>query len=336
MKINVGLVGTGFASRTRAQGLSQNDRAELVAVTSSDWQRTQQFTEQFGGKPCPDLESLLGDTGVDLVIISNRNHHHGTAVRSSLLAQKSVVVEYPLALEWQEAQALQRLAQDQNCFLHVEHIELLGGWHQALHQHLSGIGEPHLLRHITLQPKRPAGDHWTFDVSQFGFPLIGALSRIHRLTDILGQVTSVQGQVHFVDTQGQTHTTLTGVDTFRTCICQAQLQFSQGALAMVTYGKGEDLWRSERLLEIQGDRGTLRFDQDNGLLTQAQGETVLDLGSRRGLFIKDLESVLDHLQNGTPPYVSLDASLYALQVAEAIHHASLTGQTVNPADLASP
>ena len=53
-----------------------------------------------------------------------------------------------------------------------------------------------------------------------------------------------------------------------------------------------------------------------------------EIGSRRGLFAKDIAMVLDHLTIGTPLYVTSEASLYSLKVADAARQSTATGIAV--------
>lgn len=323
--LKVGLVGTGFAAQRRAESLKQNDRAALVGVCGGDTDRTANFAQNFDIQAFPDLSTLLADDTIDLVIVANRNVLHGAAVRLALHHHKHVVVEYPLALHWGEGNELALLAEQNDRLLHVEHIELLGGWHQALREQLPHLGSPQFVRYATLQPRHPAPDHWTYRLQEFGFPFVGALSRIHRLTDVLGPVSAVQAQAQFFPPLNAAEVRR---NLFTTCICTAQLFFEQGTLAIVTYGKGENVWRSERLMEVCGDRGTFRLEEDMGTLFQSSGETPVAVGGRSGLFQRDTEAVLDYLLEEKPLYVTLEASLYALKVATAIERAAATGQTI--------
>ena len=52
------------------------------------------------------------------------------------------------------------------------------------------------------------------------------------------------------------------------------------------------------------------------------------IGSRRGLFAKDIAMVLDHLTIGTPLYVTPEASLYSLKVADAAQQSAASGNTI--------
>jgi len=79
--------------------------------------------------------------------------------------------------------------------------------------------------------------------------------------------------------------------------------------------KGETLW-DERKFEVHGERRII-FNGDQGVLVQGEETTPIEVGTRRGLFALDTGMVLDHLFEGTPLYVTPDASLYALKVADA-------------------
>jgi biliverdin reductase len=237
---------------------------------------------------------------------------------------KHVIVEFPLSVDVAEARDLVVLAISQNRLLHVEHIELLGGMHQALKTHLPAVGDVFYVRYATINPQRPAPRKWTFHHDLFGFPLIGALSRIHRLTDVFGAVETVNCQTRFWDAPE------TGQSSayYRSCLCTAHLRFKNGLVAEVTYGKGENLWQPERRLEVHGESGALLFDGDEGMLVLPEERRPIEVGARRGLFAKDTANVLDHLVLGTPLYVASAASLYALKVADAARRSAETGQTV--------
>jgi biliverdin reductase len=80
---------------------------------------------------------------------------------------------------------------------------------------------------------------------------------------------------------------------------------------------------------LHGDEGTISFDGEEGKLIRGKEITDLEVGSRRGLFNLDTQKVLDHLFNDSPLYVQPEASLYALQVAEAAYQSSSKqGRTV--------
>ena len=319
LPVRVGLVGTGYAAKLRAETLRVDDRSQLVAVVGHDSETTATFSHTYGAKALDSWEQLVERDDLDLVIVSTINRDHGAICQAALQTGKHVVVEYPLSLDAAEAEELVALAQRQNKLLHVEHIELLGGLHQALKQSLATVGAVFYARYSTINAQHPAPHRWTYQQDLFGFPLTAALSRLHRLIDLFGQVATVSCQTRYWGMEKTFYTA---------CLCTAQLRFTSGLVAEVTYGKGEAFWQSERKFEVYGEKGGLIFTGNQGSLVQAEATTPIEVGDRRGLFAKDTGMVLDYLFEGTPLYVTPATSLYTLKVADAARRSAETGQTV--------
>lgn len=317
--IRVGLVGTGYAAKLRAETVNQDDRAKLVGVAGHTPEKTTEFGHIHQTQTFNAWQDLVLGDAIDLVIISGVNSEHGTIVKAALESGKHVVVEYPLAIDVDEATQVIDLAKQQKRLLHVEHIELLGGVHQAFIQALPQIGTPFYARYATVTPQHPAPRKWTYNPKLFGFPLVAALSRLHRLTHAFGKVETVSCQNRYSEAQAP---------YYSGCMCIAQLRFASGLIADVVYGKGEMVWTAERKLEVHGDRGALIFDGDEGAIVNSEGAAALAVGSRRGLFAKDTAMVLQHLIEGTPLYVQPEESLYTLKVAAAAQRSVDLGQTV--------
>jgi biliverdin reductase len=320
LPIRVGLIGTGFAAKIRAQTIQAEPRTQLIAVAGRNPDRTGAFADAFTVQAIADWETLVTRSDIDLVIVATSNRGHAAIVRGAILAGKHTIVEYPLALDLQDAAEIVALAAQQGVMLHVEHIELLGGLHQTLRQWLGEIGEVYHARYSTIVTQRPAPEKWTFHRSEFGFPLMGALSRLHRFSDLFGAVKSISCQNQYWGGEGE---------YYQTCLCTAQLRFEDSnAIGEVVYGKGEGLWENTRKFEVHGANGALIFNGDEGVLVRADGITPLDLGSRKGLFARDMELVLAHLLDGRPNYVTSAQSLATLRVADAARVSAKSGETV--------
>lgn len=318
LPLSVGLVGTGFAAKPRAETLLVEPRTKLIAVAGHTWAKTQEFAQKYQVEPLSDWLELLQRDDIDLVIIANINSLHGAIARQALLHHKHVIIEYPLALDVAEAEEIINLAKSKNLLLHIEHIEILGGLHQALREYLPQIGQVFYARYSTINPQNPAPQKWTYQADLFGFPLMGALSRIQRFTDLFGAVESVNCQARFWGHSQYYHT----------CMCNAQLKFKSGLIAEVIYGKGENMWSESRSFEVHGEKGALIFDGDRGKLITKEETKIIELGTRRGLFAKDTTMFLDHLLEGKPLYITAEQSLYALKVAEAAKKSAEIGQVI--------
>lgn len=318
--LKVGIVGTGYAAQRRAEAVTEDQRSQLLYFVGNRPENIASFSQTYAIPALNSWQQLATHPDLDLVIIANINRDHAEIARTALKADKHVIVEYPLAFTTSEGQELIDLAQQHHKLLHVEHIELLGGLHNAIRQYRSEIGDVFFARYTTTALQRIAPRRWTYHKKLFGFPFIAALSRIHRLTNLFGTVASVSCQSRYWDAPEP--------DYYTSCLCDALLKFTSGLIAQATYGKGEVFWYSDRTFELHGDQGSLIFLGEEGKLVRGSEEIPLESGTRRGLFKKDTQLVLDYLFEQLPLYVTVEDSLYALKVAQAAEESSLTGKTI--------
>jgi biliverdin reductase len=318
--LKVGIIGTGYAAQRRAEALRADTRTEPLYFTGNTEANSQSFAQAYNLTPLDSWQKLVNHPDLDLIVLATINQDHEMLTRAALEAGKHVIVEYPLAFSAQAGQSLLDLAQKRGKLLHIEHIELLGGLHQAILDNLPSIGKVYYGRYSTLMPQSPAPLRWSYNREMFGFPLIAALSRIHRWTNLFGQVVSVSGHCQFWDADIP--------NFFTACLCDAQLRFSDGMIAQITYGKGDKLWQNERTFTLYGEQGVLFFEGETGKLIRPQETIPVEVGKRQGLFNKDTQLVLDHLFEEKPLYVTAEQSLYALKVAEGARISSLTGKTM--------
>jgi biliverdin reductase len=318
--LRVGIVGTGYAAQKRAEAIVNDPRAILVSVTGSDRERAGEFANQFKINAVDSWQELVNQVDLDLVFVCTVNGEHGAIALAALELDKHVVVEYPLALNYTEAAAIISLAKEKQKLIHVEHMEILGGLHQAIKEYLPKIGQVFYARYQTIAPQKNATRNWKYHQSMFGFPLNAALSRIHRLTDLFGEVDSVFCQNRYWGVEE--------TDYFTACLCNAQLAFVNGIVAEVSYGKGTVFRWGQRILEIHGDRGVLLFEGEKGRLICDDENTSISVMSRRGLFAKDTTMVFDYLLENQSLYVQPSASLYATLVADAAKKSAETSQLV--------
>ena len=314
--IRCGIIGTGYAANQRAQTLRGDVRSQLVVFSGHSPEKIQEFAQTHEALAVDSWQEVVEHPDLDLVFICTINRDHGRIVGAALEAGKHVVVEYPISLDPTEAEALIALAETKGKLLHVEHIELLGGLHNAMREFLPEIGNPYYARYVTMVPKSPAPRRWTYNRELFGFPFQAALPHIHRFTNLFGTVESVNCKSRFW---------WTSEDYYRACLCTAQLQFVNGLIAEVTYSKGETCWQSLRNFEVHGEKGILLFEGEKGRLIRGEEKTPIEVAPRRGLFVQDTQMVLDYLVAGKPLYVSTQDSLYALKVGDMARQSAERG-----------
>jgi len=334
-RIRWGLIGTGFAATRRAEAIAAHPRAQLVAIAGRDWHKTQTFCQTLQATlASPTVSaatiaelavdhwrSLLTRDDIDAIAVCTISSDHAQQAEAILRHDKHAIVEYPLAFDPQVAQDLLNLARSRDRLLHVEHIELLGGLHRAAIEHLPRLGTPHYGRYVTLQPKHPAPRRWSYHHAEFGFPFVGALSRVMRLVDIFGAVARVSASVRYWP---EGHNPVAGYYT--SCFARGVLEFRSGVTAELIYGKGDRIWKAQNQFEIWGETGTLILEPDRGWFLGYREQDELPIGSRRGLFAQDTDAVMAALLKGAPLYVQPEQSLYALEVAEGLRRSADGGE----------
>jgi predicted dehydrogenase len=106
--IHVGIVGLGRSGWSiHAQAIKgMQDRFRVVAVTDAIPERLAQSAQELGCRRHDSFESLLADSGVELVIVSTFNHLHAPHAIQALGAGKHVLCEKPFGLTVADVDAM--------------------------------------------------------------------------------------------------------------------------------------------------------------------------------------------------------------------------------------
>ena len=137
--LKVGIVGTGYAAQKRAEAIEADLRTKLVAVTGNTPERIASFCQKFSIQAVDSWVRLVDLPELDLIFVCTINRDCGAIALAAIGAGKHVVVEYPLALEAKLADQIIELAIAKKKLLHIEHMEIIGGLHQAIKQYLPQI-----------------------------------------------------------------------------------------------------------------------------------------------------------------------------------------------------
>ncbi|WP_223690703.1 Gfo/Idh/MocA family protein [Leifsonia poae] len=112
-----GIVATGTISRQMASDLQLVDGAEIVAVSSREQAKADEFAEEFGIEHrFGDYRDLLG-ADLDAVYIGSPHVTHFEIARAALMAGKHVLCEKPMGLSAAEVRELGAIAAREGRFL---------------------------------------------------------------------------------------------------------------------------------------------------------------------------------------------------------------------------
>jgi len=140
--VRLGLIGSGRMARTRVANITEAPRARLVAVTSHNGETGSALATEQGCAFVASTEELLARDDLDAVIVATRNDSHGALALDSLRAGKHALVEYPLSLDADQAEAAVHEAELYGLTLRVGYDQQWRGPHAAVRDLIHRDGPP--------------------------------------------------------------------------------------------------------------------------------------------------------------------------------------------------
>jgi predicted dehydrogenase len=300
-RIRTAVIGVGYLGRFHAQKYAQAEGCELTAVADPSQEARERVASELGTRAVPDYRELLGK--VDAVSIATPTPTHFEIARAFLEGGAHVLVEKPITDTPAEARELIRAASARQLVLQVGHLERFNVTILAAEPHLSA---PRFVECHRLAPYRERGT----DVN------VVLDLMIHDL-DIVQ--TIVGSPVASIDAIG------TPVFSGEIDIANARIRFENGCVANATASRVS--LKTERKLRIFEDDAYLSLDLQQKVLTVIRKRaeppvagqlpvTIEEQSFEQGDALKaEIESFLGCIRNGTPPVVSGEAGLRALETA---------------------
>lgn len=314
--LKVGIVGTGRVAKARIREISQREDIKVVAISSSNIDRAKELAEPISAAAYDDYRAITEDNAVDAVMVCNHNAFHAKVSKEALLAGKHVSVDYPLALNLQDAYDLILLSENVGKVLHVEHIELLSAWFTALQKVIPKIGELVSISWTSLST-RQAGlvddtgySDWTFSFNA-GFSMF-----MHAA--ILSRLIKIAGMPIWVDA----HEQLWGIEQerYKGRLTSLQIGFETAVVAQVLDGTG--LAVPVNLFSVVGKRGLVSAENQKKVsLSLPDGSSEIEIERGQGLFAQDIENFISEVANSKPSYAPLEHVFAVMRLADAAEKA---------------
>jgi predicted dehydrogenase len=267
MTIHIGLIGGGNISQTHARAVKTIVGAEVAAVFGTNQKKVAQLCSEFGGKPYEKLESFLRHRPMDMVAIVSPSGLHAAHGISAAEHGLHVLVEKPLDINTERADAVIAAAEAAGVKLGVMFQDRLKPSIQQLRKWLAsgGLGK---IFFIDAQVKwyRPAeyysGSKWrgTLALDGGGALINQAVHTVDLLLWLFGDVVRVQAR---------TATLLHQIEAEDTAV--AIVEFASGALG-VLHATTAAYPGYPRRLEITGSEGTVIVEHDRVVAAQLRRE----------------------------------------------------------------
>ena len=131
-RMKVGCIGCGKVARVlHLNEYSLNPEADIVALCDNDAERLDFCARKFGAKKTyTNHNKMLAEEKLDAVSVTVPNHVHHTVTIDALNAGVNVLVEKPIALTSEDAQAMIDAAKKNNKLLMVSQTQRFSPVHQ--------------------------------------------------------------------------------------------------------------------------------------------------------------------------------------------------------------
>jgi len=108
MAYKVGIIGYGWAAEAHADAINGTDQGTVTAVFSSRKLDSAAVSARHGSKiKCyTDFDDMIGNADIDVVSITSYPNQHREQAIAAANAGKHVILEKPMALNWEDCKAI--------------------------------------------------------------------------------------------------------------------------------------------------------------------------------------------------------------------------------------
>src|SRR5436190_3111873 len=264
-KLRIGIVGAGNIVRTRhLPALKKNPDAEIVAVSNSTYESSEQFCKEHcpGATPMANWADLLAVPDLDIIWIGTPPYMHSAVTISALEAGKHVFCQARMAMDLAEAEEMLATTKRFPELVTMLCPPPFGMRADLLVKKLlaeNAIGTPHAVRlqsftGVYLNPEAPA--HWRQKIEISGLNVLTLGIYVEVLQRWLGNITGVFARGKIIYPMRQGYEVI--IPDLLTAVCQ----FENGAEGVLEFSGVDALAPGDRL-EIYGSAGALRYDFPN-------------------------------------------------------------------------
>jgi predicted dehydrogenase len=302
--IRTAVIGVGYLGRFHAQKYAQLDNAELVAVVDADRATAERVAGELGVQASSDYAAVLEQVEAVSIAVPTPLHH---AIGCAALRRGvHVLMEKPIATTVAEARELVELAAQHRGVLQVGHLER---FNPAIVAAVDRLGTPRFVESHRLAPFKQRGT----DVSVVLDLMIHDIDLIQEL---------VGKPIESIDAVGAT------IFSGEIDIVNARIRFQGGCVANTTASRIS--LKQERKIRIFQDDAYLSIDMQQKILTVIRKKEAAPVESPAQVAIEEqsfeqgdallaeIQAFLAAIRNGTPPVVSGEDGLRALETAMKI------------------
>lgn len=331
--LRVALVGAGNVAPSHVLGWQQTEGAEPVAVCRRNAEKGQEFAEEYGLEFIADYEQLLQREDIDVVDILLPSGLHAEFGMQAANAGKHVIVEKPIDVTLEKADALIRECHSNKVTLGViSQYRFMDGM-QKMYEVLSANKLGSLVQgDAYIKWYRPQA-YYDSGAWRGTWKLDGGGPFMNQGIHFIDLLLSAMGPVKSVVAKTKTLAHDIEVED----IGVAMVEFANGGFGVIEASTAVFPGLPARL-DIHGTRGTLSIEGDTLVFLQVEGEEaqtgsdVMASGASDPTdidvtpFVRQFTDIVEAIQAGRDPWVSGTEARKPLELILAIYESAKTGK----------
>jgi predicted dehydrogenase len=273
--MRIAVLGAGFMGSTHARAFATIDDVDVAAVVASSPERGQPLADEVGARFTQSADEVFADPSIDAVSICLPTPFHRGPAERAIAAGKHVLLEKPITLTLEDADALIAQADASDRVVMMAHV--LRFWPEYVELAARGLSGEHGAPLSAVALRRQAFPAWS---QLFSRPDLTGGAIIDMLIHDIDAVNWLLGTPVSVVARGQRNPGSGGWDQ-----AQIMIEYANGGSAVIDGGMlMPDSYRFSSSLHLLCERGALAYDFQAGgrSLEEGLGTNQLNLYPAEG------------------------------------------------------
>lgn len=272
-KLSIGFIGAGSFAQSYLIPNLQTDEVALNTVVTSKGITSKNVADKFGfAKTATNPEDIFKAPEINTVFIATPHNSHAAFTISAIKAGKDVFVEKPLAMNYEELEAVKQQYHESNSRLMVGFNRRFSSLATQIKSNFKTITEP-LVINIRVNAGFIPKDHWTQLEEVGGGRIVGEMCHF---IDLMQFFTGSEPESVFANSINTSNTQITPDDNITVVV-----KFKDGSLGNLIYLANGDKSLPKEYIEVFGGGVTgIINDFRNGLIHKNNKSTRLKFSGK--------------------------------------------------------
>jgi len=335
-KLNIALVGSGAVAPHHINAWKQISDAQVRVVFSKPEEKCREFAQKFGLECAQDFDAILNNPEIDILDVVVPSGAHAELGIAGAKAGKHIIVEKPIDVTLEKADALINACRDAKVTLGVvsqyRFMEPVQKLYQYIRDGKMGVlieGDAYIKWFRSQEYYASGAWRGTYELDGGGPFINQGIHFIDMLLSVMGPVKSV-----YAKTKNVAHPEIEVED-----IGVAMVEFVSGAFGVIQASTAIYPGLPARL-EIHGTKGTICIEGEKLAFLHVQGEepfkaeNVEAAGAADPMsidvspFVREFEDIVSAIREKREPIVNGAEARRSLQLILAIYESSKTGNKI--------